>query len=275
MARGLFMLFALLAASAGCVSNRPAPVPVRIIDAETKMPVAGAEVRLWNPDARGSSPGRNSSGVTDPDGVVYVRCESKPDEAVVMEVKAAGYWSEQADFKRTPTDEAANVVEVFSGKRPSVEFLLPVGFRGPIKARIVVQDPPPQSGQREFSIAVPSNGAVQIVGSPILKYASGPTFRAKFANGEPVPTQLSELQVGLRWLQVVGDMHYFVVGTQADWNAAHAELVADLPNSPRPASKGNGGGGGGRGGRGGRGGGTGGRGGTGPNGGMTGGSGGY
>jgi hypothetical protein len=272
MARGLFLLFALLAAfAAGCVSDRPAPVPVRILDAETKMPVAGAEVRLWNPDARGSSPGRNSSGVTDPDGVVYVRCESKPDEAIVIEVKAAGYWSEQADFKRVPTAEAANVIEVFSGKRPTVEFLLPIGFRGPIKAQIVVQDAPPQPGQREFSIAVPPNGVVQIVGSPILKYASGPTFRAKFANGEPVPTQLSELQVGLRWLQVVGDVHYFVVGTQADWNAAHAELVADLPNSPRPASKGNGGGGGGRGGRGGGGG----RGGMGPNGGTNGRLGGY
>lgn len=250
----------LLGASPGCLTtprSPPVPVPVLVVDAETRAPVAGAAVRLWCPDPRAPGLGKDASGTTGPDGIARVQSAAKEDVGVVLGVTAAGYLAEQKDFRgngtaHDGTPPGVMQVELFAGPRPTVEFVVPNGFRGVIKAEVRVEDPPAQPGRRAFSFPVGSDGTVQVVGSRVLGLGPGPDYRARYADGAPLTLNPEGLVIGFRWLGYRGDTQFFVVGTHADWNEAHREFVKDDPPSRGTAAAGQGrAGGGGRGGRGG------------------------
>lgn len=259
----LWLVGVLLSSVVGChTTPKTVPTPIVVIDAETHAPVAGAQVRLWCPNPRGPDLGSDTSGITGADGIMQVRAITGDDVGLVLAVSAPGYLPEQSDFslppqpipqsgtQRTAASPEPHVVEVFAGPRPSVELIVPTGYTGMVKAAVhVQQDPPVQVGQRVFRFTVDPTGAVDVVGPPIFKHGLGPDFRAQYADGTPLPMNVKGLDIGFRWLRCEGDVQYFVVGTEADWNAAHRLFVKD-----NPGSKGGGGGGQGGGGKGGRGG---------------------
>ncbi|MDB5312417.1 MAG: hypothetical protein JWO38_6619 [Gemmataceae bacterium] len=242
-------------------------VPIRVIDAETKAPIAGAKVRLWCPNPRAPGLGKDAAGTTGTDGIALVRSDAGEDVGILIEVGAAGYLSEETDFRCAiespgaagpPSADRApggTVVEMFAGPRPTVELVVPTGFRGVVKAEVRIQDGVAQPGQRAFTFNVAPTGTVQVVGPPILKQGLGPDFRARYADGTPIPLKAEGLKMGFLWLRTAGDDHYFVVGTQTDWNEAHKAFANDTPPPRRDGGGGHGAGGGGGGGRGMRGGG--------------------
>src|SRR3954452_7126619 len=82
---------ALLVGGTGCQLARPdTAVTVRVIDAETKTPVAGATVTASDVLVLSSGPSPESTGVSGPDGVARLRLGPDVSGDVAVEVTAVG-----------------------------------------------------------------------------------------------------------------------------------------------------------------------------------------
>lgn len=252
--RWLFGLFVIISVTPGCRVAHPQPVSVLVQDAETKAPVANAGVQLWCPDPRGPNLGKDAIGNTGGDGVARVRSAAGPDLALVLAVEAAGYLPEEIDFRPNAAEPGGPVViEVFRGPRPVVELVVPNGYRGLVKAEVRVQED--AAPGRAFTFAAAPPETVKVVGPAVFKQGAGPEFRAKYADGAPLPMNPEGVQIGFMWLTTEGDTRVFVVGTKTDWAAARREIEkSDPPRSGSRSQGGQGRGGGHHGGRGGGGG---------------------
>src|SRR5437868_7817770 len=138
--RGRLVLFVVLAGAPGCRSvHSPEPVPVLVRDAETGAPVGGAEVRIWDPTTRGTGERHEASAVTGADGIARLRSAAPRGSDVLVEVRAPGYLAGQADLPAAAATAAPGrtpdgaVVGVFAGPRPTVELIVPTGYRGLVK----------------------------------------------------------------------------------------------------------------------------------------------
>ncbi len=224
----------LLALALGCqVLYRYRPVPVLVRDAETKKPIANADVHLYYPLSRDSLAPFDSSDRTDADGVAHLRAAPYGDFGVRIEASAPGYLTDQADvssesiqhlqpphFFKEKQQRKPFVVEMYAEPRFSVELMVPAGYRGPIKAEIEPQEDvavPP--GQRCFRYEV-VDGFVRIKGPAfVLRRVYPSDYRASYSDGTPLTAEMMTLQkVGFRWLRGQDKEQYFVVGTQPEYD---------------------------------------------------------
>ncbi len=255
------------------------PVSVLVQDAETKVPVPNAQVRLTDQTAH---PPHGLIGHTGEDGTARVRLASLPELALAVEATAPGYLSEEKDLpveslRAISTNPFASfdhntptlVIQVFAGPRPTIDLVVPNGYRGVLRAEIKTRDDLPfPPGQRLFAYEVPPTGVVQIVGPPVLLHGLSPDIRAAYVDGTPLKRDAKDQDIGLRWVRADGNDQVFVVGTWLEWNDVKKEMEKEDSQKPKGGGGGHhggsGGGGRGMGGRGGRmGGGMGGGGGTG------------
>jgi uncharacterized membrane protein YgcG len=248
----------------------PTPViPIVVLDAETKAPIPGAEVRLWSPsDNRKTTV--EPSGTTGSDGIVKIKAEYPKEADVLIEVAASGYLQDEMDRvlagKVTGAPAGGGIVEIFKGPRPNIEIVVPTVFRGDLKVEVKIQDAAPdQLGKRTFRFQAPppvlgssAIPVVHVVGPPVLEGRLGPEFHGIYENGTPMPAEPKDKDIVLRWVRSEGLDQYFVVGTKIDQEAARkaAEKTVGSRDSVKSGSgsggrKGGGGGmgGGGMGGR--------------------------
>jgi hypothetical protein len=217
---------------------------VVVRDAETKAPIPGAEVHLLST----TDISRDlAAATTGPDGSVQLAIQPSKEGGLMAEVHAAGYQTGEQDVTILKTQNQA-VVEVFSGTRPTVELVLPPGFRGQVTAKVRVQpDAPP--GRREFAFEVPTSGTVEVTGPAILGHPLGPEFRARYPDGTQLPKDAPDEVIAFRYLRTDGQDQLFVVGTRMEWEEVRKAHNHDLPRSRRGSGGPRvGGGGGGRGG---------------------------
>jgi hypothetical protein len=249
----------------GCqVLSRSRPVAILARDAETKQPIARAEVVLSYPTSSVPMTPGDSSGVTGADGVVHLQATPTGPGARV-EVSASGYLSANsyltADavqalapagfFEKVETRPPSLTVDLYSGPSPTVELILPMAFRGLVQADLQIQENAPcPPGQRCFRYEVPSSGEVAVVGPPLLRRVFAVDFRAGYADGTPLNRQAKDNEIGFWYLKTEGTVQFFLVGTQAERDAWRRSAPRDGGGEGR--SGGNGGGGGKGGGRGGR-----------------------
>ena len=234
LARCLLCLVFLLALIPGCqVLYRYRPVPVLVRDAETKKPIANAEVHLSYPLSRDSLAPFDSSERTGSDGVAHLRAAPYGDFGVRVEASAAGYMTDQKEvstesiqrlepahpFEETTRREPQVVVEMYSEPRFAVELIVPPGYRGPIKVEIEPQeDVAVPAGQRCFRYEV-VDGFVRIKGPALVLRRVYPSdYRARYADGTPLTGEMTLLKVGFRWLRGRDNEQYFVVGTQPEYD---------------------------------------------------------
>jgi hypothetical protein len=249
----------LLAAAPGCLSfHRYRPLPVLIQDAETKKPIAGVDVHVFYPLTRVSLSPVESTATTGDDGIARLRVAA-PDSGLTMEGTAPGYLPEVQSltgeairkielthlFEDADRRPASFVMEMYAGPAPTIELVLPIGFRGQVKAEVQVQeDASYPAGQRCFRCKIDDQGEGRLVGPPLLQRVFPPDYRARYADGTAVNPKAGADEVGLRPLKSEGNVQYFLVGTRAEYE----ELLP--PQHPReeslPAGSGRGGRGGGR-----------------------------
>jgi uncharacterized membrane protein YgcG len=277
----------LLAASTGCHTFQPStPLTVQVHDAETHAPVPGATVRLWR---FGPHADERDQGITaGADGVAQAHLAPPDEGGVMVEVSAPGYLSAQTALPQDVTNALASakpfhpykgpplvvMTEMFAGPRPVVELVVPVGYRGMVKAEIRAQaDGPWPPGQRAFTYTVPAGGVVRVDGPAVFGNTAVPEVIAKYADGTPLPKDAKNGEVAFRWVRRDGNDIYFAVGTAGDADAVRRTLgnISDSAPPSRSGDKQGGGGGRGGGGGGGRRGGGGGMGGGGMGGGGMGG----
>jgi hypothetical protein len=230
----LIYLVLLLACLPGCQALQGyRPVAIRVQDTETQQPISGAEVHISYPLTRSSFAPLDAVGTTGTDGIVHLQVAPFGDTGVQLDASAKGYLSEEkilsveAVQKLEPAHffEAVDhrpvsfVLEMYAEPRPTVEFILPAGFRGPFKAEIKVQDGVPcPPGQRLFRFEVPATGEVQVTGPRLLLRLLSADFQARYADGAPLSQHAKDSEVGLWWLRFDGKYHYFQVGTAAEYD---------------------------------------------------------
>ncbi len=100
----------LLALAAGCQVFRPGrPVSVIALDAETKKPIPGAELRISYPLSPAYRAPAESAGKTGEDGAAILLAASA-DEGLAMEATAPGYLYEQ---KSLPAEAVPGIQNPF------------------------------------------------------------------------------------------------------------------------------------------------------------------
>jgi len=197
------------------------------------------------------------------DGVARLSAAPCGDIGVEVGASAAGYLSESLDlttgavaklqpagwFETVAQRPADFVVEMYSGPEFTVELVLPTGYRGLVRADVLVQDgATPTPGERCFRYDVPPSGEVVVVGPPQLRRVFPAGFHARYADGTPLGPEMDEAKVGFRWLKQDGRTNVFVVGTKPEFDGYCKGLAQDAPAAKAQSSDGSKGGGG-RGGR--------------------------
>ncbi|VTS02688.1 unnamed protein product [Gemmata massiliana] len=257
----------LAACATGCQTFQPStPLTVRVRDAETQAPVPAAIVRVWRFGSHSEE--RDQTITAGADGIAHTRLAPPDEGGVMVEVTAPNHLPTQTTLPHDVVDALASTkrfhpytgpplevtIDVFAGPRPTAELVLPVGFRGTIKAEIRVRaDGSWPAGQRAFSYTVPENGVVRVEGPAVFGLGSGPDIVAKFADGTPLPKEAKNEEIALRWVRREGTDVSFVVGTSADLDAIRRTLgggESERSQRASPSGQGGGrrGGGGGRGG---------------------------
>jgi hypothetical protein len=243
LSRYLLRLTVLLACTAGCqVMYRYRPLPILVRDAETKKPLADAELHLSYPLSRDSMAPFDSSERTGADGIAHLRAAPYGDFGVRLEASAAGYMTEQQTlsteliqdlkpphpFEATEHRPPASVVEMYAEPRFTVELVVPASYHGLIKTDIQFDDDlPVPAGQRCFRYEV-TDGFVAIKAPGVLRRICPPDFHARYADGTALTNEMSLLKVGFRWLRGEGKEHYFFVGTQPEYDMQRRSTPADV-----------------------------------------------
>jgi hypothetical protein len=155
LARLVIAPILLLAVLPGCQAlHSYRPTPVQVIDADTKQPIAEAEVRISYPMANSLATPWESRETTGSNGIARSRAASFGSAGAMVEISAQGYMNEQRfltaqqveDLERAGWFEdthqrlPALVVGLYKDPRPTIELVLPPGYRGMVKARVRVQD---------------------------------------------------------------------------------------------------------------------------------------
>ncbi len=252
-ARCLLCLGFLLALASGCqVMYRYRPMPVLVRDAETKQPIANAEVHLSYPLSRDSLAPFDSSQRTDGEGVARLRAAPYGEFGVRVEASAAGYLDDQVSissesiqhlqpahfFEETDKRKPEFVVEMYHEPRFTVELIVPRGYRGMIRAEIEARDDMSvPTGQRCFRYEV-VDGSVRIKGPAIVLRRVYPSeYHARYDDNSPLTAEMSLQKVGFRWLRGQDKEQFFVVGTQPEYDMQR-RYADDPPRNGGPGERG-------------------------------------
>jgi hypothetical protein len=232
---------------------------VLIRDAETKQPIAGAEVRLSYVSLLDPFAPWPSSGKTGQDGTTRLWAVAYEGAGAVMSVSADGYHYEvihvSAEAVRSIGDgksqlravagsngltslmpatpavhvheqkqatgngkaQPSIVVDLYSKPEPSVELIVPTGYRGMVVAEVKLAAEEDVSGKRAYCFKVPASGVVEIKGSEILR--RGHTeYKACYADGTRLDRYADKETVGFRWITCDWAREFFAIGTQKDYD---------------------------------------------------------
>jgi hypothetical protein len=216
----------MLALASGCqVFRSGQPVSVLAVDAETKKPIPGANVRISYPLTPAYRAPAEISGKTGEDGAALLRA-APTEEGLAMEATAPGYLYEQ---KSLPADAVPPpksffsfgapepravplVMELYAQPGPTIELVLPLGYRGVVRVQVEPRDDVPcPPGLRRFRFEVPASGEVQAIGPSLLRRT--PAITAAYANGVSLSPQVKDGEIGFLWVKSDGACEVYVVGT--------------------------------------------------------------
>jgi hypothetical protein len=235
----LFLLF-----PAGCQAlHSYRPLAVQIKDAETGQPIPQAEVCLHYPQSNPNLAPWNSTGLTDADGVAHLRAAAYGELGLQVQVKAPGYLAEEK-WLSTETIKALEPAHLFESveqrpvsltltayaePHPSVELVVPAGYRGLVKVSLKVQDDIPNPPhQRCFRYEVPASGVVQAAGPPLLRRVTPALYSLQFADGVPVSRSAKDSEVGFWWLKAEDGFDHFYVGAKYEFDEFRHNLMGEM-----------------------------------------------
>lgn len=220
----------------GCIafySHRS--VEVSVHDAETNVPVAGAQVGVWYRYMMIANAPKPTSAVTDERGIAVVPATTF--ESQEWSASAAGYL---AGSRGSDPDHPKRMeFRLYRQPAPRLTIIVPDGYRGPLKIdrRPIphwVQD---QVGKREFTFRSSHTGYVAIAATPLLwrRSFSDLLTEVRYESGQRVPVDdyKSPSRVALRWITCLGARDLYVVGTEQDAKALHPIIYHYINGDPR------------------------------------------
>jgi hypothetical protein len=238
--------------SSGCqtfLAQRPLAVEVR--DAETKKPIAAAQVRVSYPHDRPAWAPADMTVKTQDDGIARLSAVLYGEDALAVETTAKGYLSEEIQIGAISLKEIEPahwlegtdhrrpnfVVDLYAEPQFTVELVLPLGYHGLVQVHVRIDDSMSLSaGQRCLRFEVPPSGVVQAQGPAPLRRVFPPSYRARYSDGPMLGIEMDIQKVGFRWLKSEGDDHYFVVGTQPEYDTCRRNSVSEQDSTGRRSS---------------------------------------
>jgi len=237
----------LTAALAGCGLFREyRPVTIQVIDGETRQPLPGAEVSVSYPNMLDFTAPTPVSGVTDGRGAVtlevgeYCNKQLSAERAAYSQV---GRVVLRPGFIAALPREASRrdvhyILELWADPNPVVEFVIPPGYRGPIKARFEPANSQDfQPGQRVFQCRIDEAGRVTVKAPKLVDGNSHSTkFAARCEGGNLLPEGRDSKpdEVALRSVNSGYPnqlTRLFIIGTQVEADALHERTIRRLaPN---------------------------------------------
>jgi hypothetical protein len=209
-------------------------VAVLARDAETKKPIAGAEVQISYALASASDTMGCITRRTGVDGIARLQPALDEHASALVEGTAVGYLVGEASlsaeavraiepaglFEAVDQRPVTLILEMYAEPRPTVELVVPTGYRGLVKVEVQVQeDAGLAPGQRDFRWTVPASGVLQVSGPPQLRHLLPADFRASFADGAPLNHHPKDPAPGFWWVKREGAFQCFLIGTQAEFDA--------------------------------------------------------
>ncbi|HLW64343.1 MAG TPA: hypothetical protein VKS79_03420 [Gemmataceae bacterium] len=238
----------LLLAGLGCLASGSKGTSVQVIDGETKQPISAAQVRVWHYQ-QANSANAHSTINTNGKGNADLQTVSGRTDDLVLEVSAKGYATEEKSINLADHVE----VQMYAEPNPTVEIIAPNLFRGLFNFRMRIQDSAPMKpGQRLFSFEMQDGDLVEAVVPTLFRHMN-PEFRARFADGRPMPERPQGQELGLWWIKTSGEFDIFLIGTQGDYEAYWREHPNEHPTERKGKAHGGKAGHGGQGRNGGRG----------------------
>lgn len=231
--RALFAAYLLLAFAPGCqLFHSYRPDPILVLDAETKQPIAGATAHISYPLMSAPQAPAESSAKTGANGIARLQVAPEGAGGVLLTVRAADYLTEQKTlplesvkslrpagwFENAEDRPPQMTIELYAGPRPTIELVLPAGYRGLVNAT-VQPGTDPAVRQRSFRYIVGSDGKVLVTGPTVLSRAMARDFQAVFADGLRLVRVGTGPEIGF-WT-VKSDEHSFtfLAGTRAEYEA--------------------------------------------------------
>jgi hypothetical protein len=219
----------LAALAPGCQTfQHHRPVVILAQDIETKKPIAGVDIRVC--PAKGST--GVATGTTGSDGIARLRATPVNAEPISVEAVGGGYLTETTyiPLRTVRTLEPAHlfeheelrpvsfVVEMYAKPLPTIELVVPAGYRGELKANVHVSPAAAwPAGQRNFRYEVSAAGVAEVSGPEMLGRIAASSFTLKYADGTPLSLAADHSELGYWWLRHDGETDYYFVGTKADY----------------------------------------------------------
>jgi hypothetical protein len=214
----------------GCYSY--VPVDVYVVDWETRGPILGADAAIsyaWPltfPPF--PSPPKYSGGTTDAAGYTRLRVADTERESAMIGVLQKDYYPTSGFI--TPTQELIETV-VSSDQKISirvslipqnmgrVRLVIPKGYRGPVKIRVIVD--PTTKPPRDLSLDISPEGDVYIRVPRLFANLSF-HYKAFWPDGTAIPgpegtrAEWLDDKVALRFVELTEKGKLYVLGTRAD-----------------------------------------------------------
>jgi hypothetical protein len=232
----------------GCqMVARDRPLGIEVIDAETKKPVAGAQVKVTYPMSQTGVSLQQSTSTAGNDGIARMKVATTSDFGIILAASADGYLpadlnvsSASVDhipsaglFEKAETRPPSFRLEIYATPDFTVDLIVPLGYRGIVRARPKFEQSasfPP--GQRKFRYEVSNAGAVELAGPPVLRQVLPVDYSAHFPDGGEMTKNPDDLSVGFKYWKMDGAEQLFVVGTKSEIDGYMRSTAGDSTESP-------------------------------------------
>jgi hypothetical protein len=214
---------------------------VSVLDAETSAPIAGANVSIEYGYILSVPTPKAPVAVTDANGFSTMQVATLDER--YNRVSAPGYIDFRATSPNKSPADTPMVFRLYKLPEPSLTFIVPDGYRGPVMLDLHPSDAWIQGniGERQFTYTIPSSGYVSVQATPLLTrtyFIENVNFKTK--NGIPIPEKqsyqtgstLSVTEVGFEYPNNLQNNYrqLWVVGNKSDFDDIDTKING-VPNN--------------------------------------------
>jgi hypothetical protein len=230
------------------------PVDILVRDAETKQPIEQATVTLnyqtYMMDFFAPWP---CSGTSSGDGKLSVLATPYGLDDISLTAQAEGYLFVSRSYpftreQKLPLEQVRTIsptkflcpwtrgnpdviVEMYAKPAPTVELIVPPGYRGPIKVDFEIdENNSVHRSNRLYTAVVLPAGLAKVKGDALLRQLSSVDFRVRFADQNYSTLLEKNSPIELHFVDCSENSILFALGTRAD-----KEKVARLVNKILPS----------------------------------------
>ena len=185
------------------------PLTVQVIDGDTRQPLPKATVSLCYLNMLDFTAPRPCSRMTDSRGMATLRIGEF--HTIIFGAELNGYRAPDHSYfnsefvmglPRRSTGRIDMILEMWAEPKATIEFVVPNGYRGPVKVVFEQDDSTFERGLRQFSFPVQPDGRAVVRGPSLLDpHRYSPRIEVRYADGIRIPSEGHFEDNAFRWVQ--------------------------------------------------------------------------